>query len=299
MVAKLAPLVVIVGETASGKSDLAMQLAKKFNGEIIAADSWTVRQEVNIGTSKPSKKDQLEIPHHLIDIVPACSDFTAALFKEKANRAIDDIAGRGKLPIMVGGTGLYIDSVIFDYSFLDDSDNNYNRDELNGKSLQELLDMAKAKKLPLEKIDTRNKRRVIRLIETNGDQPTKAEIRANTLVLGVQSTKEVLEQRIANRTKHMIEAGLKDEVAQLAEKYGWECEALKGIGYIEWKPFFEGNQTVAETEERINISTKKLAKRQRTWFKRNKSIHWVKSLPQNGAEQSEAVELVTTLLQKT
>ena len=123
MVAKLAPLVVIVGETASGKSSLAMQLAKKFNGEIIAADSWTVRKEVNVGTSKPTNSDQAEVPHHMIDIVGPCDDYTAALFKEGAVKAIDAISNRGMLPIMVGGTGLYVDSVIFDYSFLDDTNN--------------------------------------------------------------------------------------------------------------------------------------------------------------------------------
>src|SRR5690349_18861877 len=111
-------LVVIVGETASGKSQLAMDLAERFNGEIIAADSWTVRREVNIGTAKPSLEDQQRIRHHLLDVVEPCDDFTAAVFKDLANQAIDDIAGRGKLPIMVGGSGLYIDSVLYDYGFL-------------------------------------------------------------------------------------------------------------------------------------------------------------------------------------
>ena len=147
MVAKLAPLVVIVGETASGKSSLGMYLAKKFDGEIVAADSWTVRQDVNIGTAKPTKQEQTEIPHHMLDVVPACGDYTAALFKEQALEVINDLSNRVKLPIMVGGTGLYVDSVIFDYSFLDDTNNHYDREELNDMTLKELIEYEKKKNL--------------------------------------------------------------------------------------------------------------------------------------------------------
>lgn len=290
--AKLAPLVVIVGETASGKSSLGMHLAKKFDGEVVAADSWTVRQDVNIGTAKPTKKEQTEIPHHMLDVVPACGDYTAALFKEQALEDIQDIYNRGKLPIMVGGTGLYVDSVIFDYSFLDDTNNHYDREELNKMTLEELIEYAGNKNLPLERIDTRNKRRVIRLIETDGDEPTKQAIRGNTLVIGMQINREDLFERVQKRTEKMIKQGLEDEVRKLLGKYGWQCEALKGIGYIEWKPYFEGTQTLEATKEQIISNTMKLAKRQRTWFKRNKSIHWV-------TQQSEAVELVTTLLSKS
>src|ERR1022692_2160288 len=119
MVAKqISPLLVIVGETASGKTDLAIRLALEFNGEIICADSWTVRREVNIGTAKPTPKQQAMVAHHLLDVVGPDEDFTAAVFKRLANEAIDDIASRGKLPIMVGGTGLYVDGVIYDFGFL-------------------------------------------------------------------------------------------------------------------------------------------------------------------------------------
>ena len=148
-----------------------------------------------------------------------------------------------------------------------------------------------AKDLPLERIDTRNKRRVIRLIETNGDEPTKSSLRSNTLILGTNLQRDELTRRIKQRTDAMISAGLQHEVENLVAKYGWNCESLKGVGYIEWREFFAGNQSLEDTKERINQATQKLAKKQRTWFRRNKSIHWVQ-------KQSEYVDLVTTFLSK-
>ncbi len=116
------PLLVIVGETASGKTGLSLEIAGAFNGEIICSDSWTVRREVNIGTAKPTTEEKSRAPHHLLDVVGPDEDFTASVFKDLAVEAIDDISRRGRLPIMVGGTGLYIDSVLYDYGFLDEGD---------------------------------------------------------------------------------------------------------------------------------------------------------------------------------
>jgi tRNA dimethylallyltransferase len=284
------PLVVIVGETASGKSALALELAKRFNGEIICADSWTVRREVNIGTAKPSAQQQKQIPHHLLDIVGPDEDFTAAVFKQLANKAIADITSRGKLPIMVGGTGLYIDGVIFDYGFLPEGDRE-KRKTWNNLSPEELRSAANARGLSLEGIDIQNKRRLIRLLETNGAQPTKHALRPNTLILGLKIPKEELESRIEQRVGAMFEAGLENEVKNLAEKYGWECEGLKGIGYREWKEHYAGTQTLEETRAKIIKSTRDLAKRQRTWFKRNSFIQWLD-------DKGKVVEIVTTFLNK-
>jgi tRNA dimethylallyltransferase len=270
----MSPLVVIVGETASGKSALGLQLAQKFNGEIICADSWTVRREVNIGTAKPSAEDQALVPHHLLDVVGPCEDFTAAVFKDLALQAIEDITSRGKLPIMVGGTGLYIDGVIFDYGFLDQGDREA-RKTYDHMSNEQLIELIQNEGINLGDVDTRNKRRLIRLLETKGAVPTRHELRKNTLVLGLKTDREVLKNRIEKRVDAMIEAGLEDEVQQLAQRYGWDCEALKGVGYAQWKDYFSGSQDLAETRQKIIKATQDLAKRQRTWFKRNKSIHWL------------------------
>ncbi len=283
-------LIVIVGETASGKSHLALDLAERFDGEIICADALTVRQGVDVGTAKPSVADRERVPHHLLDVVAPCDDFTAAVFKDLAQKAIADISARGKLPIMVGGTGLYVDGVLYDYSFLPAGDRG-ERELLNQMSLDELKRTISERGLNTEGIDTQNKRRLIRVIETGGQQPQRSGMRANTLVLGVRIPKDQLQTRIEQRVDDMFTAGLEQEVKGLVESYGWECEALKGIGYREWREYFEGAQTLAETRQRIIKSTQDLAKRQRTWFKRNPSIQWLD-------DPSQAVDIVTTFMNK-
>lgn len=267
------PLVAIVGQTASGKSDIALRLAREFNGEIISADSWSVRRELHIGTAKPSQQAQASVPHHLLNIVGPCEDFTAALFKQRALELIADIHGRDKLPLLVGGTGLYIDSVIFDYSFAPPGDV-ASRRLYNQMTIDKLLQIAAEKKLDTASIDTRNKRRIIRLLETNGAQPQKQPLRKNTLILGVNVDNQQLQQRIEQRVDAMLAAGLEQEVGELAVKYGWNCEGLRGIGYIEWREYFAGEQSVDEARARIIQATKQLAKRQQTWFKRNEHIIW-------------------------
>ena len=287
------PLIVIVGPTASGKSSLALDIAKQFYGEIVSADSWMIRKGVDIGTDKPNIEQRIDIPHYMVDIIEPDEDYTAAVYKKEAIDIIDGINSRNKLPILVGGTGLYIDSILYDYSFLPASDPK-TRTELSNKSLAELQRMAIIKGLPLDSIDERNKRRVIRLIETNGGIANKKKLRKNTLIIGLMPEKNRLEESIAGRVDTMIAMGLENETRNLANNYGWQCEALKGIGYHEWKLYFEGLQTIDDAKQRIIKDTVLLAKRQVTWFKRNKSIHWFPT-PVN---YKEIAELVTTYLSK-
>ncbi len=284
------PLVVIVGETASGKSRLAVNLCQRINGEIICADSWTVRKGVDIGTDKPSAKDKKLIPHHLLDIIEPYEDFTAAVYKKLANKAIDEISSRGKIAVMVGGSGLYIDSVIYSYGFLSPG-NPKMRQELNKLSINKLLNKIDDLKISIpENIDTSNKRRLIRLIESGGTLPKKGSLRDNTLVVGIKLSPNELKNSIEKRVEIMIEKGLENEVGTLSEQYGWECEALKGVGYKQWQRYFEGSQTLEETRQQIISATNNLAKKQRTWFKRNKSIQWFKQ----PIKIDEIVDLVTT-----
>lgn len=272
------PLIAIVGVTASGKTSLALKLAQKYNGEIISADSWTVYRDFNVGTAKPTEAEQQLVPHHLINIVDAKNGFNAALFKELAKQAIKDIQKKGKVPFLVGGTGLYIDSVVYDFSFLPTVNNE--RERLNGLSLDELLSEAKQKKIDLSHIDTRNKRRVIRAIETGGQYPKKASLRPNTIILGLKPDKGDLRARIERRVNQMIQGGLENEVKELAAKYGWQTEPMKGIGYKEWQDYFDGRQSIELTRQRIISATYQLAKRQMTWFKRNPKILWVNNFEQ-------------------
>ncbi len=282
------PLIVIVGETASGKSALAMDLARRFNGELICADATTVYCGFDIGSAKPSEKDRAEVPHHLLDVAGAEEGFTAARFKQLADRATIDISARGKLPIMVGGSGLYIDSVLYDYQFkaLPNTDE---RDVLNTMSLADLLVLAHERGLDTSSVDTANSRRVVRLIETNGVHTKRSELRPNTCVLGVQINRELLRSQVKKRVAAMLEAGLENEVKTLASRYGWSGEAMKAIGYREWQSYFAGQATLEQTADRIVTDTMRLAKKQRTWFQRNNSIQWV-------SDPKKAVDIVTTFL---
>ncbi len=264
-------LIVLLGETASGKSALGLDIAKKYDGEIICSDSWTVRKHMDIGTAKPSQKEQQAVPHHLLDVVAPDEPFTAADFKRLANVAIADIQSRGKLPIMVGGTGLYIDSVVYDYSFVG-GEGTLDRDELGAMSAEELANMARDQGIDLTDVDVRNKRRIIRAMESGGQKPTRSALPNNVVLCGTKP--QELEVRIAKRVDAMLATGLESEVKQLADRYGWEAEAMKGIGYREWRDYFADNQSLDVTRERIISATKNLAKRQRTWFKRNPDIFW-------------------------
>lgn len=284
-------LVVVVGETASGKSALALELARRFNGEIICADSWTVYKGFDIGTAKPSRLERAEVPHHLLDVADPRGGFSAAIFQQLAEPVIAAIARRGRVPILVGGTGLYIDSVLYHYSFMKKPAPEL-RAELNAMSLDELIAEAEKRGFLRREMDLRNKRRVIRLIETEGKLPERKPLRPNTLIVGLQPPREDLDVRIERRVDAMLEAGLEREVSELAERYGWDAEVMKGVGYAQWSGYFEGSDSLDETRAKIVKATRDLAKRQRTWFKRNKSIHWL-STP---VKWPNVVELVTTFL---
>ncbi|HUD10588.1 MAG TPA: tRNA (adenosine(37)-N6)-dimethylallyltransferase MiaA [Candidatus Saccharimonadales bacterium] len=286
-----ARLICVVGQTATGKSSLALRIAQAWNGEIICADSWTIRRDVDIGTAKPSAEERQLVPHHLLDVINPDEDFNAALFKDLANKAISDISNRGRVPIMVGGTGLYIDSVIYDYSF-SAVGNRRGREQLNTLSLPELLQKISDLDIELGNVDVRNKRRLIRLIETNGAQPTKQNLRDQTLLFGLHIERSKLKQRITDRLDTMLEAGLEEEVRQLSTRYGWDCEALKGICYAQWREYFLGSENRDQVRQKIINATINLAKRQSTWFQRNKSIHWLDA----PVKWPEVVDLVTTFL---
>jgi len=284
------PLVVIVGVTASGKSALAINIAELYNGEIISADSMAIYKDFTIGVAKATDDEILKVPHHILTTVNPQDSYNVALFKKQAIDVIDDIQQRHKLPIMVGGTGLYIDSVLYDYDFLP-APNVIKREELNKKSISELHGYITRANFNTNGIDMHNKRRLIRLIETDGQRTVKKSVRPDTLIIGIRIEREALHNRVKQRVDKMITTGLEAEVKTLALTYGWDIEPMKGIGYREWREYFNGSQTLEQTRHRIISGTMYLAKRQRTWFKRNDSIQWV-----NNPEESFAI--VTTFLNK-
>ncbi len=288
-VKSVGPLVVVVGETGSGKTTLAIELAKRFNGEVVAADSRTIYKGMDIGTAKPSRKEQAGIPHHLLDVTTPDKPLTVAQYKELAAELIKEIQDRGRLPILVGGTGLYIDAVIYDYSFRLNS-STAERRELNQLSVEELQSRLARAKIPLPK-NSQNPRHLIRSIETKGQESVRGVLRSNTLLIGIQYEKDELTKRLQHRIDTMFDSGLTEETNYLLDRYGWECPLLQTSAYQAVKRYLLGEITVEEAKNQCLRNDLRLAKRQRTWFRRNKSIHWVK-------EQIQAVDLVTTLLNK-
>ena len=287
--ARSSPLIVIVGPTASGKSALAMALARQFPVEIIAADSRTIYKGMDIGTAKPTVKERRSVPHHLIDITTPDKPITVVDFKALASRAIEEIHGRGRIPMLVGGTGLYIDAVIYDYRFPKRGDPE-ERKKLLRLSVAELQHLLADQTIPLPN-NERNPRHLIRAIETKGQTGHASPLRADTIVLGLNPTPESLRYLIVARVAKMFADGLEQEVRNLQSIYGWDIPPMQTIGYQEFRPYFSHTQDLRRTQELIELHTRALAKRQKTWFKRNESIHWVK-------QQRQAVELITTFLNK-
>jgi tRNA dimethylallyltransferase len=283
-------MVVIVGPTASGKTALSLDIARKFDGEIICSDSRTIYKGMDIGTAKPTPQEQNGIPHYLLDVVEPNQTLTVAEFKRLAVRAIEDISGRGKLPIMVGGSGLYADSVTFDYQFPPQA-NIAQRAELDALGNDELVTrLSDVDPEAMQRVDLANRRRVIRAIETAGVGKSRREnIRANTLMLGIRLNKEVIQDRIERRIQIMLEEGFIDEVRRVSKRYGWECEALSGIGYRAFRGVVEGTKPVEVGMAELAHDHYLLAKRQMTWFKRNPAIRWLD-------DPHEGVRLVSEFL---
>lgn len=286
------PLVAIVGQTASGKSTLAIELAERYGGEIICADSRTVYRGMDIGTAKPTSEERVHVPHHLLDVVAPDQPFSVARFKQEALTAIANIAGRGKLPIMVGGTGLYVDSVLYDYHFRRPADP-VERERLNAMNVEALQGLLRQQGIPLPS-NERNPRHLVRAVETGGQIARQSLMRPNTLVMGISLERQDITARIETRVAQMFTDGLELEVRRLAEKYGWEAPGMQAIGYHEWRAYFEGQQNLHETHDLILKNTLQYAKRQRTWFKRNNSIQWFT----NREDATEKVVEITSKLNK-
>jgi tRNA dimethylallyltransferase len=288
-VADDAPLIVVLGQTGSGKSTLALDLAQRFKGEIIAADSRTVYKGMDIGTAKPSVEDRQLVPHHLIDIVAPDEPFTAADFQRQARVAIGDIAARGRVPIMVGGSGLYIDAVLYDFNF-QGAQNVTERDRLQKMSVEELQGILIEHAIALPK-NEKNPRHLVGAVLHDGVVKEPQVLRSNTLVIGLRVEEEKLAARIRKRTEKMIAQGLEQEVRNLVEVYGWKGQLTESIGYQDFQPHLNGARTLQDVVQQIVTRTMQYAKRQKTWFKRSPDISWI-------SNPEEAVALVTTFLNK-
>ena len=286
-------VVVIVGPTASGKTALSIELAKKINGEIISSDSMQIYKDMDIGTAKVTKEEAEGIKHYLVDCVSPDERYTVSDFKRDAEKAIKEIFEKGKVPIVVGGTGLYVNSLIYGIEYQDMQFDEQYRDELMKKAeteegLNSIWEEACAiDPEAMKKISKNDKKRIVRVLEifkATGKNKTQQEIisRQNGVkydykVFGITMDREKLYSRINRRVDIMIEKGLEIEVKNLVKKYTKFPTAMQGLGYKEVVEYFDGIITREEMIDKIKQESRRYAKRQLTWFRKNKETIWLDS----------------------
>ncbi len=287
-------LIVVLGPTATGKTDLAIHLARRFGGEIISADSMQIYRGLDIGTAKATVQEQQAAPHHLIDICDPQQRFSVADYLTLAREKITEIAGRGAVPIIAGGTGLYISSLIEGIRFLDEPADDGLRArlaqqarELGGEEMYRRLEALDPQAAAA--IHPHNEKRVLRALElyektgrtitSQREQSRAQEAPYNPLLLGLNfESREQLYQRIGLRIDRMVEQGVLEEARRVYEnRDGW-ITAAQAIGYKEFFPYFEGTATLEACVDKLKQATRNYAKRQLTWFRRMERVNWCDAL---------------------
>lgn len=268
------PLIVIVGPTASGKTALAIELAEQLDGEIICADSRTIYKYMNIGTAKPTAGERARVPHWGIDLVEPNERYTVADFKRYAEQKIEEIRERGKVPFLVGGTGLYIDAVIFDYQFGERASEERRR-ELEALSLEQLNEYCIKNNINLPE-NQHNKRYVIRAIEQRGINTRRRDTPIeHVIIVGIATEATILRTRIEHRAEQLFKNNVVEEAMILGAKYGWDNQSMTGNIYPLVNLYRKGELTLDQIKERFTTLDWQLARRQMTWFKRGKHIKWL------------------------
>lgn len=281
---KKTKIICVVGATASGKTDLAVKLAKAVDGEIISADSMQVYKNMPIATAVATKEEQDGVMHHLVEFLDADQTFSVADFVERAKVLIDEITARGRVPIVAGGTGLFVDSLVKNISFSEVGSNAEIRNELAEKSNEELYErLLKLDPNAAEDIHPNNRKRVIRALELCMSGTSKTEQNENSMLIdspydalyiGIgYKDRQKLYDRINKRVDLMLEAGLENESRQMLGKQG--LTARQAIGHKELQPYIDGKITLDEATENLKRETRRYAKRQLTWFRRNENINWL------------------------
>ncbi len=287
-------VIVIVGPTASGKTSLSIELAKKINGEIVSCDSMQIYKDMDIGSAKPTKEEMQGIKHYVLDEVEPTKRFSVAEYKIKAEEAIEEILKKKKVPIVVGGTGLYANSLIYGIEYddikLDEEYRNKLMDEASSEEgLKKLYeDAKKIDEKAIEKISPNDKKRIIRILEiyhATGKNKTeqeknsrKNEVKYDYKIFGINIERTILYERINKRVDIMVEQGLIEEVKALVKKYPEFPTAMQAIGYKEIVQYLNNELTKEEAIEKIKQETRRYAKRQITWFKRIENLKWIDGL---------------------
>lgn len=275
-------VIAVVGATASGKTSYAIELAKKINGEIISADSRLVYKGMDIGTAKPTIDEMQEIPHYMIDVVEPEYNYSVGLYVKEAKKHITDIISRGKVPIVVGGTGLYFRVLLENYDLPDVKPDYELRKELSSYSYEELLEMlTKLDEKAANSVEKNDKKKLIRYIEIIklAGKPLDLvrgvkEKEFNVEWVGLNFPREILYDRINKRVDLMIEQGLIDETKKLLQKHGRISNITDTIGYREVLSYLDGELSLDDAKDKLKQNTRNYAKRQLTWFRKNEQINW-------------------------
>ncbi|UTL74458.1 tRNA (adenosine(37)-N6)-dimethylallyltransferase MiaA [Bacillus halotolerans] len=287
------PVVILVGPTAVGKTNLSIQLAKDLNAEIISGDSMQVYKGMDIGTAKISEQETEGVPHHLIDILDPADSFSTADYQGLVRNKISEIAKKGKLPMIVGGTGLYIQSVLYDYTFTEEANDPAFREEMQKAAAQEGAEFLHAKLAAADPeaakaIHPNNTRRVIRALEilhTSGKtmsqhlKEQKRDLLYNAVLIGLTMDRDTLYDRINQRVDLMMEAGLLPEVKRLYDRKLRDCQSIQAIGYKDLYAYFDGFVTLSEAVEQLKQNSRRYAKRQLTWFRNKMPVDWFDMTP--------------------
>jgi len=290
-------LIIILGQTATGKSDFAVLAAKKIDGEIISADSRQIYKDMNLGTGKITKKEMLSVPHHLLDVAKPSKVFSVSDFQKLANKKIEEIENKKKIPIICGGTGFYIDSVINGNIFPEVKPNNKLRKELGKKRVEELFKiLKKLDKRRSENIDKNNKVRLVRAIEIAKSLGKVPEINNSSkyqvLKIGLTMPQEILKERIKLRLISRIKKGMIKEIEDLhnKEKVSWKRLESFGLEYRYVAYFLQEKLSREEMIEQLNTAIWHFAKRQNTWFKRDNNTIWINPLKKS--EKQKAIKKI-------
>ncbi len=284
-----AKVIVIGGPTASGKTALSIELAKKINGEIVSADSMQIYKEMDIGTAKPDEDEKQNIKHYMLDFISPEVRYSVADYKKDAKKCIREIVGKGKTPIVVGGTGLYIDSLIYEIEYPEIEVDLQYRKQLENLIEKEGLEKLyeNAKKIDpqaMEKISQNDKKRILRVLEiyhqtgktkTELEKESKKEPEFDYRMFAIDMDREHLYEKINKRVDIMIEKGLIEEVKNIYKKYEKMPTSLQALGYKEIVEYIEGKLTKEEAIEKIKLESRRYAKRQLTWFRKNKETIWL------------------------
>ena len=287
-------VLVLVGPTAVGKSDAAIEIAKQCNGEIISGDSIQVYRGFDIGTGKVKGEEMQGIPHYLIDILNPCDRYSVADFQEMARYKIEEIIARGKLPILVGGTGLYIKACLYDYVFQPQNDFELDK-EIQAKDNEQLYAMLEeVDPQACLKIHINNRKRILRALTLALSGQSKSETENlqqhqmlyDSFILGLTCPRDELYSRINRRVDQMVQAGLQTEIYNLlAQGSRFSDQAMQGIGYHEWQPYYEKRTTTEEVVEAIKLHSRQFAKRQYTWFHNQMKVNWIDIEGENWFDQ--------------